>query len=139
MTWMIFFSWAFFIEAPDRITGIAFSVLFFLLFAISAIAFKVVRKQEINQGDVIIFLLNLLAFYFALITLRSTPIAEYPTTLTLFGLFAVTLLKLILLDSLSFTAVQKIIAYVLMGTLLLIISFLYQKYKNIIFGEDQGQ
>jgi uncharacterized membrane protein len=51
-------------------------------------------------------------------------------------LFVITLLKLVLLDSLKFTSVQKIIAYLLIGTLLLVVSFLYQKFKDTIFGEE---
>jgi hypothetical protein len=48
---------------------------------------------------------------------------------------ATTLGKLVLLDSLSFSAIQKVVAYVLLGVLLLVISFYYQKFKQKIFGE----
>ncbi len=51
-------------------------------------------------------------------------------------LFGVTLLKLLFFDSLSFTAVQKVTGYILTGTILLIVSFLYQKFKNRIFEEE---
>jgi len=51
-------------------------------------------------------------------------------------LFAVTLFKLVAIDSLNFTAIQKVIAYILLGSILLTVSFLYQKFKTIIFGED---
>jgi uncharacterized membrane protein len=50
-------------------------------------------------------------------------------------LMATTLGKLVLLDSLSFSAIQKVVAYVLLGVLLLVISFYYQKFKQKIFGE----
>ncbi len=52
-------------------------------------------------------------------------------------LIGLTLLKLILLDSISFTAVQKIIAYITIGTLLLILSFFYQKFKQVLFKDDE--
>jgi uncharacterized membrane protein len=54
------------------------------------------------------------------------------TAMLLMGL---TLLKLLMLDSLSFSPVQKIISYVLLGVLLLVVSFYYQKFKKQLFGE----
>lgn len=46
------------------------------------------------------------------------------------GLIGLTLLKLLLFDSGSFSPVQKIIAYISLGVLLLVLSFLYQKFKG---------
>ena len=54
-------------------------------------------------------------------------------------LFAVTLIKLVGVDSLKFTAIQKVVSYILLGTILLVVSFLYQKFKNVIFGNDSEQ
>jgi uncharacterized membrane protein len=54
-------------------------------------------------------------------------------------LLGFTLLKLILLDSISFTAVQKIIAYLTIGTLLLILSFFYQKFKQVLFNDAEKE
>lgn len=51
-------------------------------------------------------------------------------------LFAITLLKLLFLDSPGFTSIEKIITYIFTGTVLLIISFLYQKFKNTIFKDE---
>ncbi|MEO6456085.1 MAG: DUF2339 domain-containing protein [Ginsengibacter sp.] len=48
-------------------------------------------------------------------------------------LFAVTLIKLLLMDSIKFNSIEKVSAYIVIGIVLLIISFLYQKYKKIIF------
>jgi uncharacterized membrane protein len=53
------------------------------------------------------------------------------------ALFAVTLLKLITFDTASFSAVEKIITYISVGAVLLVISFLYQKYKGLLFGKDE--
>lgn len=50
-------------------------------------------------------------------------------------LMGVTLLKLIVLDSLTFSTVQKVIAYLVLGVLLLLVSFFYQKFKNQLFEE----
>lgn len=54
-------------------------------------------------------------------------------------LVALTLLKLVLLDSIFFTAVQKIIAYITIGTLLLVLSFFYQKFKAVLFADDENK
>ncbi len=54
-------------------------------------------------------------------------------------LFAITLTKLVGVDSLKFTAIQKVISYILLGTILLVVSFLYQKFKNVIFEDDSEE
>lgn len=48
-------------------------------------------------------------------------------------LIGVTLGKLLALDSLTFTTIQKVIAYLVLGVLLLVVSFFYQKFKQKIF------
>jgi uncharacterized membrane protein len=48
-------------------------------------------------------------------------------------LIGVTLGKLLALDSMSFTTVQKVIAYLVLGVLLLVVSFFYQKFKQSLF------
>lgn len=45
------------------------------------------------------------------------------------GLMALTLAKLVLFDSLTFTTLQKVIAYLVLGVLLLLVSFFYQRKK----------
>jgi len=54
-------------------------------------------------------------------------------------LFAITLIKLLLIDSMGFSSVEKVIAYLFIGIVLLVISFLYQKFKKIIFGEIESE
>ncbi len=49
-------------------------------------------------------------------------------------LMAATLLKLVALDSLHFNAAEKVICYLLIGSFLLVLSFLYQKYGGRFFG-----
>ncbi|MDQ6903783.1 MAG: DUF2339 domain-containing protein [Bacteroidota bacterium] len=53
-------------------------------------------------------------------------------------LFAITLIKLLLIDSIGFNSVEKVVAYLFIGVVLLVISFLYQKFKKIIFGEIES-
>jgi len=54
------------------------------------------------------------------------------------ALFVGTLMKLVAIDSLNFSAVEKIIAYLFTGTIILIVSFLYQKFKKRIFGDPDS-
>ncbi len=54
-------------------------------------------------------------------------------------LFAITLIKLLLIDSVGFNSVEKVIAYLFIGIVLLVISFLYQKFKKVIFGEVESE
>ena len=58
-----------------------------------------------------------------------------PLRLTAILLMGVTLLKLVVLDSLSFSPVQKIVSYLVLGVLLLVVSFFYQKFRKQLFGE----
>ena len=51
-------------------------------------------------------------------------------------LFGVTLLKYFFYDLADLSTVSKTIVLVILGVLLLVISFLYNKYKAIIFSED---
>ncbi len=53
------------------------------------------------------------------------------------ALFAVTLLKLFFYDISYLDTISKTIVFVSLGILLLIISFLYNKYKNLISGENE--
>lgn len=53
------------------------------------------------------------------------------------GLFAVTLLKLFFYDLASLDSMAKTIVFISLGILLLIISFLYNRYKNAIGGPDE--
>ena len=52
-------------------------------------------------------------------------------------LFGITLVKLFLFDLGDISTLGKIIAFVGLGVLLLVISFLYQKFKDVILGEDE--
>lgn len=51
-------------------------------------------------------------------------------------LFALTLIKLFFYDIADLDTISKTVVFVILGVLLLIISFLYNKYKDLIFGKD---
>jgi uncharacterized membrane protein len=56
--------------------------------------------------------------------------------ITAIALFGITLVKLIIFDTWDLSTGYKVIAYMLLGVILLIVAFLYQKFKVFIFGED---
>ena len=51
-------------------------------------------------------------------------------------LFGGTILKLFFYDLTNLATVPKTIVFILIGAILLIVSFMYNKYKNLIFGND---
>ena len=53
-------------------------------------------------------------------------------------LFALTLIKLFMYDLVALNTIAKTIVFVALGVLLLIISFLYNKYKHVIFEESDA-
>lgn len=53
------------------------------------------------------------------------------------GLFAITLVKLFFYDISHLNTIAKTIVFVVLGILLLVISFLYNKYKHLIFEEEE--
>lgn len=55
------------------------------------------------------------------------------------GLMGLTLLKLVVLDSSRFSTIQKVIAYLTLGVLLLVISFFYQKFRQKLFVDNESQ
>lgn len=52
------------------------------------------------------------------------------------GLMGLTLLKLVAFDSLTFTTVQKVISYLVLGVLLLVVSYFYQKFRTKLFQQN---
>lgn len=58
-----------------------------------------------------------------------------PARMAAIVLMGVTLLKLVFLDSLTFSPIQKIISYITLGVLLLVVSFFYQKFRQQLFME----
>ncbi|MDQ3047508.1 MAG: DUF2339 domain-containing protein, partial [Bacteroidota bacterium] len=51
-------------------------------------------------------------------------------------LFGITLFKLVTYDTWDLSTGYKVIAYMLLGVILLVVAFLYQKFKGLIFGDE---
>lgn len=60
-----------------------------------------------------------------------------PLRIGAIALFAITLGKLFFYDIANLDTISKTIVFVSLGVLLLIISFLYNKFKDVIFAEDE--
>jgi uncharacterized membrane protein len=55
------------------------------------------------------------------------------------SLFGITLIKLVVFDTWDLSTGYKVIAYMLLGVILLVVAFLYQKFKVLIFGDETIQ
>lgn len=209
ISWILFISWGSSrYEAKDLWTGFLLMGIFYLLFAINALAYRLVRSEPLNTGDIQQVIINNIALYvsslvvfgyggfgthlasttgcvavamilFALfsylffktenvlqqslamqaVVLIAMFIGFYwngffvtilwvAFSIVLFGwgifshrswprlvailLMIVTLGKLVIFDSSKFTPIQKIVAYLIIGALLLVLSFFYQKRRTTI-------
>ena len=53
--------------------------------------------------------------------------------------FGLVLLKLILKDLWAMPTIGKIIVFIILGLILLVLSFLYQKLKGVLFKNDEDE
>ncbi|RXK58031.1 DUF2339 domain-containing protein [Lacibacter luteus] len=216
-TWIIFIVWLV-AEYSAEVwfgTGLAFTIAFFGLFAVTILGFRILRNQQLLATDYLLTGLLSLFVYISLIALYKTerettvyaditlfyglfqfalsivvyqflkqyrnlcdwfiftgiiflvlfvPIKYSGITISLIwiagaialftagfflkkrilrffsiGLFGITLFKLVVSDSQRFSTIEKIITYVSIGVVLLVISFLYQKYKELLFAKDRKE
>ena len=138
-------------DANTATVSAACAILFFIL-AIAGNSFfheeKTLNRMHYVESLVLIILFISLKWSGLTITMLWTLVAIIVFALGIITktvwprlaaimLLGFTLLKLVLLDSISFTAIQKVIAYITIGTLLLILSFFYQKFKRVLFDENE--
>jgi uncharacterized membrane protein len=79
----------------------------------------------------LLWLLTAVVLFIIGVRMKSIPLRL--TSITLMG---ITLLKLVVLDSLTFSTLQKVIAYLVLGVLLLLISYFYQRFRGQLFDES---
>ena len=72
-----------------------------------------------------------------IIFLWGAKMKSVPARMAAMLLMGTTLGKLLIFDSLSFSTVEKVIAYLVIGVLLLLVSFFYQKFRQKIFEERE--
>jgi uncharacterized membrane protein len=118
---VLYYAWK---EKHSSVVMGAFAFLLFILF----IAFE-------WTGLTVTFLWLLVAvLLFAAGVLRKLKTLRMAAIV----LMGITLFKLVLFDSLTFSTVQKVVSYLVLGILLLVVSFLYQKYKHRVFNDEPG-
>ena len=143
---LIVFGYGEFGNHSASITGWVFAFLF--LFALMLYYFlpsEIVLQQTLAM-QVVILLAMFIGFNWSgfIVTLLWVALAVVLFMLGIYNhrswprlaailLMSVTLGKLVIFDSSKFTTVQKIIAYIIIGTLLLVVSFFYQKFKQRLF------
>ena len=133
------------------------AILFALFTALQATLLHFLLKREIKLKAMLALLsLGLFVFFIATewdgitvtllwlvvaVSLFVWGVGSKATWLRLAGmvLMGTTLLKLVLFDSLRFTPVQKIIAYLTLGVLLLLVGFFYQKFREKLFGTSREE
>ena len=106
-----------------------------ILYVISVIMFCAYIPQVL-EGLVITILWGVLALLLFTIGLACKMQVFRACAMLL---FALTLIKLLVFDSNDFGSVEKIIAYLFTGTVILIVSFLYQKFKKRIFNDAENR
>ncbi|HUQ96925.1 MAG TPA: DUF2339 domain-containing protein [Chitinophagaceae bacterium] len=129
------------------------AVFSMLAAAQAAVAFYLLPKQSFLARGLVLFAIGYFLLFIAnrwegfTVTLLWLVVAVIIFTigislkvvwLRLSGmvLMGLTLAKLVFLDSLRFTTVQKIIAYLTLGVLLLFVGFFYQRFKEKLFHND---
>jgi uncharacterized membrane protein len=118
---VLYYTWK---EKHSSLIMAAFAFLLFILF----IAFE-------WTGLTVTFLWLLVAvILFAAGVMRKLKILRMAAII----LMGITLFKLVVFDSLTFSTVQKVVSYLVLGILLLVVSYLYQKYKNRMFNDEPG-
>lgn len=212
ISWGLFILWGFFrYQEKDFLTGLVLVIIFYFLFIVNALAYRLIRSDSLTAGDIQQVMTNNIALYISALIVFGygdfgTHIASTTGWIALFMIlfaylgyllfpseiilqqslamqavvvvtlfigfqwsgFMVTLLwvalavilflwgilshrswprlasilltgvtlgKLVIFDSAKFSTVQKIIAYIVIGSLLLILSFLYQKLRATFFEE----
>jgi uncharacterized membrane protein len=83
------------------------------------------------KGITVTLLWLLTAILIFIAGVRSKSI---PARMAAISLMGFTLFKLVAFDSLRFSTLQKVIAYLVLGVLLLAVSFFYQKFREQLFG-----
>ena len=66
---------------------------------------------------------------------------QHQKVLRIISLFTlgIVLVKLVLVDLWAMPTVGKIVVFIMLGVILLVLSFLYQKLKDVLFKDDNEQ
>lgn len=95
---------------------------------------KLARTKIIKTGFPVLW--GILAFVFLIIGIKKQL---KPLRIIALSLLGLTILKLFLYDISNISETGKIISFILLGILILIISFVYQKIKVLVIDENKTQ
>src|SRR5690606_1117592 len=86
-TWLIYLVWFFdsYYTEGYFITGLSFATIFFLIFYVTFLAYKLIKKEDFNYGDVILLLLNSFIYY----GVGYNILLDHETGVHLLGIFTV--------------------------------------------------
>lgn len=59
--------------------------------------------------------------------------------ITAISIVGLAVLKLLLADTMGMSTGYKVIAYILLGVILLVVAFLYQKFKKVLFSDEEDE
>ena len=86
-TWLIYLAWFFDSYYIDGyyLTGLSLATIFFLIFYITFLAYKLIKKEDFNYGDVILLLFNSFIYY----GVGYNILSVHETGMHLLGVFTV--------------------------------------------------
>jgi uncharacterized membrane protein len=113
-TWIIYVVW-YLSDYKGQHFPLAFGFLaaFYILFYATFLAYKLIRKEQYNIGDVFLLLTNAFIFY----GLGYELLSNYANTRYWPGIF---------------TLVNALVSFITLGVILLLVSYLYNRYKDVL-------
>ncbi len=121
---------------PEKILRVSFDLSFYFSVLVLASVELITWMDIFNiSGSLKLGLSILWGVYALFLIVLGIILKEMHLRVFAIILFTITLLKLFFYDIAELDTISKTIVFVSLGILLLIISFLYTKYKNLIFEE----
>ncbi len=121
---------------PENVLRVFFDLSFYFSVLVLASVELITLTEIFNYSDSLKLGLSILWGVYALfLIVLGIVLKEMYLRIFAIVLFTITLLKLFFYDIAELDTISKTIVFVSLGILLLIISFLYTKYKNLIFDE----
>ena len=132
ITWMLFIGWAFFKYTPlQQGTAVGFMILFYLLFLINAVIFRVRNNRELAYGEIQQVIINNTALYIAAIIVFGNGSVNAGLATTTGGMFLLTGL-LAFISSRIFSSeivLQRLLTW---QSLLLLLLFILFQWDGLI-------
>ncbi len=122
---------------PENVLRVFFDLSFYFTVLVLASVELITWMDIFNySGSLKLGLSILWGVYALFLIVLGIVLKEMRLRIFAIVLFTITLLKLFFYDIAELDTISKTVVFVSLGILLLIISFLYTKYKNLIFDEE---